>query len=122
MTTNKYVNQWINEMAELTCPDKIVWIDGSDEQREALREEACSTSEIIKLNQDKLPGCYLHRTAINDVARVENRTLFVQKQKKKQDPSTTGWLPLKCMKSLQSSIAALTRAEQCTLSLIQWVL
>ena len=91
MTTNKYVNEWINEMAELTCPDKIVWIDGSDEQREALREEACATSEMFKLNQDKLPGCYLHRTAINDVARVENRT-FICTETKEEAGNINNWM------------------------------
>ena len=91
MTTNKYVNEWIKEMAELTCPDKIVWIDGSDEQREALREEACATSEMFKLNQDKLPGCYLHRTAINDVARVENRT-FICTETKEEAGNINNWM------------------------------
>ena len=76
MTENKHILDWINEMAAMTQPDKIVWIDGSDEQTEALREEACSTGEIIKLNQDLLPNCYLHRTAVNDVARVEGRTFI----------------------------------------------
>ena len=73
-TKNKYVNSWIKEMAAMTQPDKIVLIDGSEAQAEALRAEACASGEMIKLNQDKLPGCYLHRTAINDVARVEGRT------------------------------------------------
>ena len=73
-TNNKFVLDWINEMAAMTQPEKIVWIDGSEEQTEALRAEACATGEIIKLNQEKLPNCYLHRTAINDVARVEGRT------------------------------------------------
>ena len=91
MTTNKYVKEWINEMAELTCPDKIVWIDGSDEQREALREEACATSEMFKLNQDKLPGCYLHRTAVNDVARVENRT-FICTETKEEAGNINNWM------------------------------
>ncbi len=93
MTTNKYVNEWIKEMAELTCPDRIVWIDGSDEQREALREEACATSEMIKLNQDKLPGCYLHRTAINDVARVENRTFICTETKEEAGPLNNWMAP-----------------------------
>ena len=76
MTNNKYVLSWIDEMAAMTKPDKIVWIDGTDAQAEALRAEACSTGEIIKLNQELLPNCYLHRTAINDVARVEGRTFI----------------------------------------------
>ena len=81
MTNNKAVLNWIEEMKVLTQPDKVVWIDGSDAQRDALREEACATGEIVKLNQEKLPGCYLHRTAVNDVARVEGRTFICTKTK-----------------------------------------
>lgn len=65
---NKHVNAWIDEMAAMTKPDQIVWIDGSEEQAQQLREQACSTGEMIKLNQELLPNCYLHRTAVNDVA------------------------------------------------------
>ena len=68
-------------MAAMTQPDKIVWIDGSEEQAEALRAEAMSTGEIIKLNEELLPNCYLHRTAVNDVARVEGRTFICTKTK-----------------------------------------
>ena len=90
MTQNKHLLGWIDEMAEMTQPDKIVWIDGSEEQAEALRAEACSTGEMIKLNQDLLPNCYLHRTAINDVARVENRT-FICTSKKEDAGATNNW-------------------------------
>lgn len=78
-TKNKYILSWIGEMSEMTAPDSIVWIDGSDAQAERLRAEACSTGEMIKLDQEKLPGCYLHRTAVNDVARVEGRTFICTK-------------------------------------------
>ena len=91
MTNNKYVLSWIDEMAAMTQPDKIVWIDGSEEQAEALRAEACSTGEIIKLNQDLLPNCYLHRTAINDVARVENRT-FICTETKEEAGNINNWM------------------------------
>ena len=76
VTNNRYVNEWIAKMAEMVKPSEIILIDGSEEQAEDLRKEACSAGEIIKLNQEVLPGCYLHRTAINDVARVENRTFI----------------------------------------------
>ncbi len=100
MTNNKYVLDWINEMAEMTQPDKIVWIDGSEEQAEALRAEACATGEIIKLNQDKLPGCYLHRTAVNDVARVEGRT-FICTSKKEDAGNINNWMdPAECKAKL----------------------
>ena len=76
MTNNKTVLDWIEKMVQLVKPDKVVWIDGSEEQLEALRAEACASGEMIKLNEEKLPGCYLHRTAVNDVARVEHRTFI----------------------------------------------
>ena len=91
MTNNKFVTQWIDEMAALTCPDKIVWIDGSEEQAEALRAEAISTGEMIKLNQDLLPNCYLHRTAVNDVARVEGRT-FICTPTKEDAGNINNWM------------------------------
>lgn len=86
MTTNKTVLSWIDEMAAMCTPDKIVWIDGSDEQRDALRAEAVATGEMIKLNQEKLPGCYYHRTAENDVARVEDRTFICTPTKEEAGP------------------------------------
>lgn len=100
MTKNKYILDWIDKMAAMTQPDKIVWIDGSDEQTEALREEACSTGEIIKLNQDLLPNCYLHRTAVNDVARVEGRT-FICTSKKEDAGNINNWMaPAECYEKL----------------------
>lgn len=91
MTNNKYVLSWIDEMAAMTQPDKIVWIDGTEEQAETLRAEACSTGEMIKLNQEKLPGCYLHRTAVNDVARVEGRT-FICTPTKEEAGNINNWM------------------------------
>ena len=70
MTKNETMLNWVGEMRELVQPDQVVWIDGSQEQLEALRAKACNDGDLIKLNQEKLPGCYLHRTALNDVARV----------------------------------------------------
>lgn len=100
MTKNTHVLSWIDEMAKLTGPDKIVWIDGTEEQAEALREEACSTGEMIKLNQELLPGCYLHRTAVNDVARVEGRT-FICTSKKEDAGNINNWMdPKECYEKL----------------------
>ncbi len=100
MTKNKFVSDWVDQMAKMTQPDKIVWIDGSDEQAEALRAEACSTGEIIKLNQELLPNCYLHRTAVNDVARVEGRT-FICTSKKEDAGNINNWMePKECYAKL----------------------
>jgi len=91
MTNNKYVLNWIDEMAAITKPDKIVWIDGTEEQAESLRAEACSTGEIQKLNEEILPNCYLHRTAVNDVARVEGRT-YICTPTKEEAGNINNWM------------------------------
>ena len=90
MTTNKTILSWIDEMKALVNPDQVVWIDGSEEQLEALRKEACESGEMIKLNEEKLPGCYYHRTAPNDVARVEDRTLICSRKEEDAGP-TNHW-------------------------------
>ncbi len=92
-TNNKKVLQFVEESAAITTPDKIVWIDGSEEQRAALKSEACRTGELIKLNEEKLPDCYLHRTKPNDVARVEDRTFICCKNEADAMPhSIVKWM------------------------------
>ncbi len=87
MTKNPNVLKWVDEMIALTKPEKVVWIDGSEKQLDELRAEAISTGEMIKLNQDKLPGCLYHRTQPNDVARVEDRTFICSKNKEDAGPT-----------------------------------
>ena len=91
MTKNKKLLAWLDEMVELNAPDKVVWIDGSEEQIEELRAIACKTGEMEKLNEEMLPGCYLHRTAINDVARVEGRT-FICTTEREEAGATNNWM------------------------------
>lgn len=91
LTKNPNVNAWVDEMVALTKPDKVVWIDGSDEQLAELKAEAISTGEMIELNQEKLPGCLYHRTKPNDVARVEDRT-FICTTKKEDAGPTNNWM------------------------------
>ena len=91
LTQNKAVLNWIDEMAAKTCPDQIVWIDGSEAQLDELRELAVSTGVLTKLNEEKLPGCYLHRTDPNDVARVEDRTFICCRNEEDAGP-TNHWM------------------------------
>lgn len=86
MTNNKALLQFVEDSRQLCKPDKVVWITGDEAQYEELRKEACATGEIIKLNQELLPGCYLHRSAVNDVARVEGRTFICCKNKDDAGP------------------------------------
>ena len=93
MTTNNSVLKWVEKIKEIVNPENVVWIDGSEEQLNNLREEACEKGEIIKLNQEKLPGCYLRRTNPNDVARTESRTFICTKTKDEAGPTNNWWAP-----------------------------
>ena len=100
MTTNKTVLTWIDEIKTLVNPENVVWIDGTDAQRDALRAEAVESGELIKLDQDKLPGCYLHRTNPNDVARVEDRTFICSREKENAGPTNNWYDPKEMYKKL----------------------
>ena len=101
LTNNPNVLKWVDEMVALTKPDKVVWIDGSKEQLDALTDEVCSLPEgnrdkMYRLNQEKLPGCLYHRTLPNDVARVEDRTFICTPTKGEAGP-TNNWMDPKEM-------------------------
>lgn len=91
ITNNSYVLKWIDDVILMTKPANVMWIDGSEEQLNILREEACKTGELRLLNQDKYPGCYYHRTKPNDVARMENRTFICSKKEEDAGP-TNNWM------------------------------
>ena len=90
-THNQEVLKWIDEMAAKTRPASIVWIDGSEAQLEALRQQAVDEGILLRLNQEKLPGCYLHRTHPHDVARVEDRTYICCRNRENAGP-TNNWM------------------------------
>ncbi|MBI4430637.1 MAG: phosphoenolpyruvate carboxykinase (GTP) [Candidatus Omnitrophica bacterium] len=90
-TRNQAVLKWVDDMAKLCKPDKIVWCDGSEEERARLTKECLAAGELIELNQQKLPGCYLHRSDPNDVARVEKLTFICTKNKEDAGP-TNNWM------------------------------
>ena len=91
LTKNLKVLEFVEEVGNLLNPESVVWIDGSEAQLEVLREEACATGELIKLNQEKLPGCYYHRSQPDDVARVEDRT-FICCQSQIDAGPTNNWM------------------------------
>ncbi|MDY5440571.1 MAG: phosphoenolpyruvate carboxykinase (GTP) [Eubacteriales bacterium] len=104
LTKNKMVLEFIEKSRALTKPDKIVWVDGSKEQIDAFKKEACEvTHELEKLNENILPDCYLHRTAINDVARVEDKTFICSTLKENAGP-TNNWKDPKEMHAILDEI------------------
>lgn len=86
LTNNKNVLNWVDEMVSLCKPGEVVWIDGSDEQLDDLRKQSVAAGELYPLNEEKLPGSYLHRTVQNDVARVEDRTFICTKKEEDAGP------------------------------------
>jgi phosphoenolpyruvate carboxykinase (GTP) len=70
------IEQWVKEVSALTTPDRVVYCDGSQQEGERLVQECLATGELLQLNQQKLPGCYLHRSAPHDVARTEHLTFI----------------------------------------------
>ena len=72
--THNGIRQWIDEVAAITRPDRILICEGSEAEKLALIKESLATGELIELNQQKMPGCYLHRRAPHDVARTEHLT------------------------------------------------
>ncbi len=90
LTLNQNVLTWIDDIVKMTKPANVMWIDGSEEQLNILRQEACSTGEIKALNQEKYPGCYYHRSRKDDVARMEDKT-FICSRDKNNAGATNNW-------------------------------
>jgi len=89
-STNQSVLDWVQEVARLCGPENIFWCDGSEKENEYLRGEAVRQNILIKLNEEKVPGSYLHRSNPNDVARVEQFTLICTPTKEEAGP-TNNW-------------------------------
>jgi phosphoenolpyruvate carboxykinase (GTP) len=91
LTQNEHLLRWVDQAAQLTKPDRVVFCDGSDEERHRLTEEAVAAGVLVPLNQQKLPGCFLHRSNPNDVARVEQLTFICTPTREEAGP-TNNWM------------------------------
>ncbi len=91
MAIPQSVKQWVEEVVALCQPDDVVVCDGLEAERARLTEEAVARGDLIRLNQDKLPGCYLHRSDPSDVARTEHLTFICSREKDDAGP-TNNWM------------------------------
>jgi len=90
-TNHQALISWVGDMAKLCQPDRVVWCNGSEDEKIRFEKESVAAGELIELNKEKLPGCFLHRTAQNDVARVEHLT-FICTSKKEDAGPTNHWM------------------------------
>ena len=91
MAKTTVVEKWVDEAAALTKPSKITWADGSRQEYDRLVEDMLRDSTLLELNQKTYPGCYLHRSHPQDVARTEQLTFICTRDKGDAGP-TNNWM------------------------------
>src|SRR5580704_1302177 len=89
---NQSLSAWVDDVARQTKPDRVVWCDGSEEEYRALVRGMLADGTLIELNQEKHPGCYLHRSDPTDVARTEHLTFICSEHQADAGP-TNNWMP-----------------------------
>ena len=90
---NPHIQKWVRDMAAMCQPNDVYWCDGSEQEKENLTSVALKSGDLVALNHEKLPGCYLHRSALNDVARTENLTFICTKQQEEAGPNNNWMAP-----------------------------
>jgi len=90
-TSNLAVLDWVETQAALCQPQQIFWCNGTEAEKDFLTQQAVAEGVLIKLNQEKLPGCYYHRSNPNDVARVEQCTYICTETHEDAGP-TNNWM------------------------------
>jgi phosphoenolpyruvate carboxykinase (GTP) len=109
--SNPHVQKWVKDVAALCQPDEVFWCDGSDEEKEELTRIAFKCGDLIPLNQEKLPGCYLHRSALNDVARTENLTFVCTATQEEAGPNNNWMAPAESYDKLSKIYAGAMRGR-----------
>ena len=108
---NQNVRQWVEEMLVLCQPDRIHWCDGSEAEKTALTRAAVDAGILLPLNQQKLPGCYLHRSNPNDVARVEQCTFICTPTRDEAGPTNNWTAPKEMYAKLHALCAGAMRGR-----------
>jgi phosphoenolpyruvate carboxykinase (GTP) len=108
---NLHVQKWVKDVASLCQPDEVFWCDGSEEEKEELTRIAFKCGDLIPLNQEKLPGCYLHRSALNDVARTENLTFVCTPTQEEAGPNNNWMAPAESYDKLSKIYAGAMRGR-----------
>ena len=111
LSQNKHLRRWVEKMVQLTKPDRIHWVDGSQEENDELCAQMVAAGTFIKLNEDLWPGCYYARSDANDVARVEDRTFICSLSRDGAGP-TNNWVnPFEMRKKLKGLFSGSMRGR-----------
>src|SRR4029434_11174328 len=102
---NRRIQKWVKDVAAMCQPDEVFWCDGSEDEKERLTKIAVHGGDLIPLNQKELPGCYLHRSALHDVARTENLTFVCTDEQEEAGPNNTWMAPAEPYDNLSQSYA-----------------
>ncbi len=111
MTSNQVLQQWVEEVSELTHPENIHWCSGSDEENQQLVDSMLASGDFIELNQETHPGCYLHRSDPNDVARVEQVTYICTSQRDDAGPNNNWMEPAGARAKMRALYAGCMRGR-----------
>ncbi len=102
MTSNESLKQWVEEVSELTQPDAIHWCTGSAEENQQLIDIMIESGDFLELNKDTHPGCYLHRSDPDDVARVEHVTYICTPRQDDAGPNNNWMHPDEAKEKMRS--------------------
>ena len=105
MTNNQMLLKWVDDMTKLCQPGSVVWFYGTEDQQQEILDDLIAHDAAIKLNPEKLPNCYLFRSHVSDVARVEGRT-FIASEKEEDAGPTNNWFPPQELKETMRKLYA----------------
>jgi phosphoenolpyruvate carboxykinase (GTP) len=112
MTTRlKSLRDWVAQVAQLTSPDRIHWCDGTDQEYRKLLDEMLDAGTLVELNQSTYPGCYLHRSHPEDVARVEHLTFVCTENAADAGPNNNWKAPAEAKALMESCFAGSMRGR-----------
>ena len=90
-TSNKELQSWVEDVSKMTKPENIYWCNGSKEEYEEFIQKMLETGDLMQLNEETFPNCYLHRSDPSDVARVEHLTFICTEDSEDAGPNNN-WM------------------------------